>query len=244
MKYRILLIFLILQLVPAQAELEVLLSYQQLGDSGAYVSSGFHDWRTVSKYRRRAGLHAGYDIAMLAGSPVRAAWSGTVVALTPWYGSEWGVTVRDGQGFEATYGHISPSVRVGSSVRPGDVLGYVVVDHVDVKVRDRRGRHVDFAKLDFDSQNPGIPPSAEQLKKQQAELAKRVKVLRAEVRKTKRAYELGLLPRKKLDDLREQLSQIAPGIELKSLQDDQPLTQEPTRSLTDSLLQATHRPDF
>jgi peptidase M23-like protein len=131
--------------IPASADLGKLLQYQKIGDPGAYVSSGFHDWRTVSKYRRNPGLHAGYDIAMLAGSPVRAAWPGKVVAITPWYGQEHGVTIQHSDGHEATYGHITPRVTVGQSVQVGDILGAVVVDHVDVKVRDSGGAFVDFA---------------------------------------------------------------------------------------------------
>lgn len=125
------------------ALLLALLLLQQVGDPGAYVSSGFHDWRGVSQYRSVPGIHAGYDIAMLAGSPVRAAWPGTVVAVTPWYGSEYGVTVQSA-GFSVTYGHISPGVAVGDPVEVGTVLGTVVVDHVDVKMRAASGDYVDF----------------------------------------------------------------------------------------------------
>lgn len=126
--------------------LALLLQLQQMGDPGAYVSSGFHDWRGVSKYRSVSGIHAGYDIAMLAGSPVRAAWPGTVVAVTPWYGSEYGVTVQSA-GFSVTYGHLSPGVAVGDPVEVGTVLGTVVVDHVDVKMRSASGEYVDFGAM-------------------------------------------------------------------------------------------------
>lgn len=125
------------------ALLLALLLLQQVGDPGAYVSSGFHDWRGVSQYRSVPGIHAGYDIAMLAGSPVRAAWPGTAVAVTPWYGSEYGVTVQSA-GFSVTYGHLSPGVAVGDPVEVGTVLGTVVVDHVDVKMRLASGDYVDF----------------------------------------------------------------------------------------------------
>lgn len=126
--------------------LALLLQLQQMGDPGAYVSSGFHDWRGVSKYRSVPGIHAGYDIAMLAGSPVRAAWPGTVVAVTPWYGAEYGVTVQSA-GFSVTYGHLSPGVAVGDPVEVGTVLGTVVVDHVDVKMRSAAGEYVDFGSM-------------------------------------------------------------------------------------------------
>jgi len=57
---------------------------------GAVLTGGFYDWRTVSRYRRNAGLHLGYDIAMPAGTPVRAGWPGTVVSVAPWTEGEVG----------------------------------------------------------------------------------------------------------------------------------------------------------
>lgn len=111
---------------------------------GAVVTSGFYDWRTVSQYRSRAGLHLGYDIAMPAGTPVRAGWAGTVVSVAPWTDTQWGITVLSGSGMEVTYGHLSPSVSVGDPISVGDVVGTVVVDHVDVKMRDSAGSYVDF----------------------------------------------------------------------------------------------------
>lgn len=142
---RLALLLWVLVTTPAWADLQELLRLQRLGDSGAYVSSGFHDWRTTSVYRRRAGLHAGYDIAMLAGSAVRTPWAGRVVAVTPWYGREVGVTLELANGWEVTFGHITSAVVVGQRVRGGELLGRVVVDHVDVKVRGRSGSYVDFA---------------------------------------------------------------------------------------------------
>lgn len=154
---RVVLLLLWLVSAPALADLADLLSWQRQGDSGAYVSSGFHDWRGVSKYRSRPGLHAGYDIAMLAGSSVRTPWPGTVVAITPWYGAEYGVTVRLPNGWDATFGHISPSVGVGQALRRGDKLGEVVVDHVDVKIRDAHG-YVDFGVDRIRLAGPSLPP--------------------------------------------------------------------------------------
>lgn len=112
--------------------------------SDAVVTSGFYDWRTVSQYRRNAGLHLGYDIAMPAGTPVRAGWAGAVVSVAPWTDTEWGVTVVSGNGTEVTYGHVSPSLSVGDGVAVGDVVGTVAYDHVDVKMRDSAGNYVDF----------------------------------------------------------------------------------------------------
>ena len=240
----VLIILLALSTLPASAELDRLLSYQLMGDGGAYVSSGFHDWRTVSKYRSRPGLHAGYDIAMLAGSPVRAAWPGTVVALTPWYGSEWGVTVRDNQGYEATYGHISPTVSVGEVVQPGSILGTVVVDHVDVKVRNNKGVHVDFATLEFDIQNP----TPQKFRPDQEDFERRRKSLEIELSEITKAYSLGLVPKKKVEQLTQELKALLPegesvASDVKSAEQTR-LDQEVTRPVTESLLNATHAPDF
>lgn len=111
----------------------------------AIVTSGFLDWRGVSRYRRVPGQHLGYDVAMPAGTPVACAWPGRVVAVTPWTDSEWGVTVRHDDGTEATYGHLAkPGVTVGATVAPGQTLGLVAVDHLDVKMRDANGRPLDF----------------------------------------------------------------------------------------------------
>lgn len=141
-------LFFLLQL-PGAAQpvtLEHLLEVERGCWGPAWVSSGFHDWRSVSRYRSRAGLHLGYDIAMPYGSPVAAAWPGRVVAVTPWTSTEFGVTVRSDQGWEVTYGHISPGVRPGQWVASGTVIGLIASDHVDVKMRDTDGSYVAFAE--------------------------------------------------------------------------------------------------
>jgi len=112
----------------------------------AEITGRFSDWRGLSMYRSHAGLHNGYDIGMPAGAAVPAVWAGTVVAITPWTSSQVGVSVQTGP-FEVTYGHLIPgSVRVGDFVKPGDVLGTVAVDHVDIKMRDASGAFVDFGE--------------------------------------------------------------------------------------------------
>lgn len=117
---------------------------QQRHFPGAVLTSGFYDWRTTSKYRSQAGLHLGYDIAMPYGCPFSAGWSGTVVAITPWYGEETGITVVSPDGTSVTYGHVRAQVNIGQQVMPGDVLGTIASDHVDVKMRDGQGNYVDF----------------------------------------------------------------------------------------------------
>lgn len=123
-----------------------LVGLQRLNWPQAWVASTFYDWRTVSKYRRNAGLHLGYDIAMPFGVPVSAGWGGVVTAVVPWTNSEWGVTVTSPTGLNVTYGHISPSVSVGQAVAPGQAVGRIASDHVDVKMRDPNGRYIPFGE--------------------------------------------------------------------------------------------------
>ncbi len=145
MRFSLLILAYLLSLLkPGNADLNELLKWQQVGDPGAYVSSGFHDWRGVSKYRSRPGLHAGYDIAMWANSVVRTPWPGRVEAITPWYGREYGITIILEDGHRVTFGHLSPLVKVGTQVVTGQEIGLVVVDHVDVKVQNLHGQFVDI----------------------------------------------------------------------------------------------------
>lgn len=123
-----------------------LLQAQRAHYAEAFVSGTFYDWRTVSRYRSQPGLHLGYDIAMPAGTPVAAAWPGTVVGVIPWSDGEWGVCVESPNGVRTTYGHIVPSVDVGSPVKPGATLGRVSRDHLDVKMRDVSGEYLDFGE--------------------------------------------------------------------------------------------------
>ena len=52
--------------VPQVTSLSDLVNLQRQSCSWACVTSTFYDYRSVSMYRRRAGLHLGYDIAMHA----------------------------------------------------------------------------------------------------------------------------------------------------------------------------------
>ena len=126
--------------------LEQLVDLQRIAFPDAWVSSTFYEPRSVSVYRRHAGLHLGYDIAMPAGAAVRVGWPGRVVSIAPWYTNQWGVTVASSNGTEVTYGHIVPSVRVGDVLDTGSVVGTVSLDHVDVKMRDSNGNYVPFGE--------------------------------------------------------------------------------------------------
>lgn len=132
--------------LPAVITLGQLVDLQRQSYPDAVVTSTFYDYRAVSMYRRRAGLHLGYDIAMPARSAVRAGWPGTVVSIAPWSDCEWGVTVQSSDGREVTYGHISPTVRVGAHIDTGSIVGLVAINHVDVKMRDANGNYVPFGE--------------------------------------------------------------------------------------------------
>lgn len=117
---------------------------QQRFFPGAVVTAGFYDWRTTSRYRGHAGLHLGYDVAMPYGCPFSAGWAGTVTAIVLWSGEEYGITVQHPDGSSVTYGHVSPKVSIGQHVLPGEPIGTIAYNHVDVKMRDANGNYVDF----------------------------------------------------------------------------------------------------
>lgn len=142
----------------AETRLDQLLSWQKRSYAPAWVSGGFYDPRGVSRYRSSPGLHLGYDIAMPAGAPVLAAWSGQVEALVLWAEGEWGVAVRHPDGTLATYGHVRPSVEVGRRVEPGTCLGWIARDHLDVKMRDATGAPLDYAQIRVSRTQPAPAP--------------------------------------------------------------------------------------
>lgn len=84
----------------------------------------------------------GITIAAKAGTPVKAAWAGTVerVQAQPATGVE--VMVNDGGNFETAYAHLGKAkVRVGQSLHQGDVVG--VVGASDIYAH-QTGAHLDF----------------------------------------------------------------------------------------------------
>jgi murein DD-endopeptidase MepM/ murein hydrolase activator NlpD len=81
----------------------------------------------VSPFGMRWGrLHAGVDIAVPSGTPIRAAGSGTV-AIAGWVGGYGNYTcINHGGGIATCYGHQSSiGVSVGQHVRQGQVIGTV-----------------------------------------------------------------------------------------------------------------------
>lgn len=156
MRKLILWLFLTAAVWAQGTRLDTLLAWQRRSYPSAVVTSGFYDSRGVSRYRRQAGLHLGYDIAMPYGTPVRAAWPGRVVDLVPWTHDEWGVVVELGDGTRATYGHVHPLVSVGERIQRGQIVARIASDHLDVKMRDTQGRPLDYAAL----REPRLPTLA------------------------------------------------------------------------------------
>lgn len=141
----------------------------------AVVTGRFSDPRSVSIYRSHPGLHYGYDVAMPAGTVVPAAWEGEVVAITPWFGQEEGISVVTGSR-EATYGHLIPLVKVGQRLKVGDPVGIVARDHVDVKMRGPAGEFIDYGAGEAEFSVAPVTPE----ERNRAYLYARYQFLRAE----------------------------------------------------------------
>ena len=149
---------------------------------------------------------------------VRTPWPGRVVAITPWYGAEYGVTVRLSNGLEAKFGHISPSVRVGQAISRGQPLGSVVVDHVDVKMTDANG-YVDFGVHRVRSETLAVgegtaakarPHLSAEEKRAASEAFLRYREEIAVLAQEEEQVRRGLLPAKTADGRRARLDRLRP----------------------------------
>jgi murein DD-endopeptidase MepM/ murein hydrolase activator NlpD len=96
----------------------------------------------VSPYGMRWGrLHAGIDIAVPAGTPIRAAKSGSIVLAAPTSGYGNYTCIDHGGGLSTCYAHQSSFAITSGSVSQGDVIGYVGCtghcygDHLHFEVR-------------------------------------------------------------------------------------------------------------
>ena len=96
----------------------------------------------VSPFGMRWGrLHAGVDIAVPAGVPIRAAKAGTIAMAAPYGGYGNYTCVNHGGGLSTCYAHQSSFAITSGSVSQGDVLGYVGCtghcfgDHLHFEVR-------------------------------------------------------------------------------------------------------------
>ena len=129
-----------------KSDLESYYAFIRRYDPYAIITGGFSDWRTVSVYRRQAGYHLGYDIALPAGFLVPSGWSGKVVSVEQWASNEWGISILLDNGYIVTLGHLSPTVSIGDKILPGMIVGSVAIDHVDIKIKDNNGNYIDFGK--------------------------------------------------------------------------------------------------
>lgn len=96
----------------------------------------------VSPFGMRWGrLHAGIDIAVPAGTPIRAAKSGSIVLAAPTSGYGNYTCIDHGGGLSTCYAHQSSYARTGGFVGTGTVIGYVGCtgscygDHLHFEVR-------------------------------------------------------------------------------------------------------------
>jgi murein DD-endopeptidase MepM/ murein hydrolase activator NlpD len=96
----------------------------------------------VSPFGPRWGrLHAGVDIAVPAGTPIRAAKAGTIALAAPYGGYGNYTCINHGGGLSTCYAHQSSFAITGGSVSQGDVIGYVGCtghcfgDHLHFEVR-------------------------------------------------------------------------------------------------------------
>ena len=94
--------------------------------NGARLSSGFGNRKhPILGYTK---LHKGTDFAAPRGTPIYAAGNGVILRMGPW--STFGnyVRIRHANGYETAYAHMNGfarGLRKGSSVRQGQVIGYV-----------------------------------------------------------------------------------------------------------------------
>lgn len=203
-------------LAPAQAstlktDLQVYVEKVRAIYPEAEVTGRFYDWRSLSQYRSHAGLHLGYDIALNAGRGVPAGWPGRVVDIVPWTDSEYGVCVQTMNGYRVTYGHLHPSVSVGQIIQPGNVVGTVMHDHVDIKVRDMSGGYFDWGMSYgiLDGTSPWANGSAGLLPPPPYATGGSgvsVEALLARYRETRTRYETRLVERDRVRDLVTSLS--------------------------------------
>lgn len=96
----------------------------------------------VSPFGQRWGrLHAGIDIAVPAGTPIRAAKSGVIALAAPTSGYGNYTCINHGGGLSTCYAHQSSYAITSGSVKQGEVIGYVGCtgscfgDHLHFEVR-------------------------------------------------------------------------------------------------------------
>ena len=122
--------------------------------NGAYVSSYFGYRRDPILGRLR--FHRGTDYAAPTGTPIKAGGNGKIITRG-WsrVGYGYHIIIRHRNGYDTLYGHMSrfrSGYKVGSSVRQGDIIGYVgstgrsTGPHVHYEVR-RYGKPISIKSL-------------------------------------------------------------------------------------------------
>src|SRR5919106_3194492 len=96
----------------------------------------------VSPFGMRWGrLHAGIDIAVPAGTPIRASKAGTIALAAPYGGYGNYTCIDHGAGISSCYAHQSSFALTSGSVSQGQVIGYVGCtghcfgDHLHFEIR-------------------------------------------------------------------------------------------------------------
>ena len=131
--------------------------------TGASVSTPYPGAVATTPYGKKgnwaAGYHTGVDYACGVGTPLRATWTGTVVAHNAW-GAAYGKHVIyqatiDGQATQIAYCHMSRiDAPVGSATRPGSHLG------MSGNTGNTTGPHVhiEFRRAPYRYNNKCVPP--------------------------------------------------------------------------------------
>jgi murein DD-endopeptidase MepM/ murein hydrolase activator NlpD len=89
-----------------------------------WVTSEFG--RRISPFGSGTEFHKGIDIATRIGRPIQAPADGIVAEVAYEHGLGQMVRIDHGHGVSTIYGHLSkPAVRIGTTIRKGDRLGYV-----------------------------------------------------------------------------------------------------------------------
>lgn len=87
-------------------------------------------------------FNPGITIAAKAGTPVRAAWAGTVTKVSDNPAMGMTVTVSDGDSYSTVYGHLGKAtVKAGQHLTQGTVLGTVGGNDI---YSHQTGSHIDF----------------------------------------------------------------------------------------------------
>jgi murein DD-endopeptidase MepM/ murein hydrolase activator NlpD len=112
------------------------------------VTSGF-GMRTLNGQEQ---MHGGIDLAPKdgkAGQPISSPVDGQVVMAGPMQGYGKAVVVKRDDGHMVLFGHVDPTVEIGTKIKQGDVVGKIgnmlgttTGNHVEVKVLDPKGKPI------------------------------------------------------------------------------------------------------